>query len=116
MTEEEPLYEDSQIKVTYLHGSRSERESSRVDAGDYELWIKKDSGEEYRRYLLPGGILRILACTSRNDLKRRLDTVNQNIRGDLEKSNSGLNIDSIGMALAQAYIVEQERSVCEDDI
>ena len=89
---EKPLYEDSQIKIDYLPGSIE----------DHTLLIKPD-GE----YILPQGCLREFATTSRDKIEMKIRTLNELIVCDAVGQR--LDIDSLGLAIAQAYIEEERR-------
>ena len=52
-------------------------------------------------------ILKDLALTPRPDLERRLNTVNSIIVSDLK--SFGLSVDSLGLAMAQAYIEKEKQ-------
>ena len=90
---EEPLYEDPDLKIAVFT----------KDPESHEIHILKSG----MRYLLQRGILRELATTSRERLEDKLNRVNHAILDDARQY--GLNADSIGLAIAQAYIEEEER-------
>ncbi|MEK6917327.1 MAG: hypothetical protein AABW51_00075 [Nanoarchaeota archaeon] len=103
------LYEDSQIRVTYLLSPETGKEEDIISAEDHELWVKERRGE-WNRYMIGRGILKELARTSREDRGRKLETIHPGIRIELELLGTGLNIDSLGVAISQAYIEDEERS------
>lgn len=101
MTKENPLYEDSQLKITLL----SDADGNVISGEDHELWVKGKGKLE--RYAIQRGILKELARTSRDDFGTILERTNSGIGFFL--NTVGLTYDSVGVAISQAYIEEQER-------
>ena len=95
---EESLYEDEDIKITSFYR----------DPESHTIHILKPGN----RYILNRGVLKELATTSRDDLEKKINEMNSSILHDARKY--GLSVDSIGMAIAQAYIEEEERFRRED--
>lgn len=89
---EKPLYEDSQLLVDYLPNCIE----------DHFLLIKPDGN-----YIIPRGCLEDFARTSRDRLKSKMMTLHEfMVREAREK---GLSVDSLGLAIAKAYIEEERR-------
>ena len=84
------LYEDGQLRVEV---SREEEKCS--------LWI----GD--KNYVVSRDEMIMLATTSRGDLASRLNVFNPSILSDAKEK--GLTADSIGMAFAQARVIEIEQ-------
>ncbi len=93
---EKPLYQDEQLRIDYLPTS--------VD--DHVLFIKDHSGEE-RQYIIQRGILRDMARAQRGTLERMIGTFNHMLLFALRKEDIG--IDSLHVAVCQAYAEEEER-------
>ena len=75
------LYEEGQLKITYLHSPEPGRENEVISREDHELWIRDKSGG-WSRYILQRGILRELAFTAKGhplDLSSKLTTINNDI-------------------------------------
>jgi hypothetical protein len=96
--EEESLYEDKDIKITFFCR----------DPESHKVHILKSGS----RYIFPRGVLREFATTSRDDLEKKINGMGSLILHDARKY--GLSVDSIGMAIAQAYIEQEERFRRED--
>lgn len=92
MSKVEPLYEDSQLKVTYHLDS----EENVVRVQSHELWVRENSEGEYNRHLIQRDGLRELAFIARDDLEGKLNLVNRGIVPDLRRAN--INIEAVGMA------------------
>ncbi len=104
MPEESPLYEDGKLKITFLHSPEPEEEDKIVSTEDHEIWIKDKT---QTRYALPRGCLNEFAQTERGRLESKLNNMNPEIKFTLEKN--GLTIDSVHIAICQAYIKNEER-------
>jgi len=103
--EEKPLYEDGQLKITFLHSPEPGENDKIISTEDHELWIKEK--DEDQRYALPRGCLNEFAQTKRDRLESKLRNMNPEIKSALEKN--GLTIDSAHIAICQAYIENEER-------
>ncbi|HLC78616.1 MAG TPA: hypothetical protein VJH92_05830 [Candidatus Nanoarchaeia archaeon] len=99
MAREEPLYQDEDMKITLL----SDVDGNIKSGEDHELWLIKSGN----RYIIQRGILKQLARTSRDDLGTLLERINPGIGISLR--DAGLTYDSVGVAISQVYIEEQER-------
>jgi hypothetical protein len=94
MDKQKPLYEDPDIKIE--HHPRSHE--------DHLLFLM--SGGEELNYIIQRGILEEIATTPRHRVKEKMRRVNELMVEDAY--SRGLSVDSLGFAMAQAYI-EQER-------
>ncbi len=101
MVKENPLYEDSQLKITLLIDS----DESLWGGDKYELWLSKTGNQ----YVFQRGILKQLARTSRNDIGTFLERLHPGIGISLR--DCGLTYDSVGMAISRAYLEKGERHV-----
>lgn len=97
------LYGDRQLKITYLLDQKGKITSIE----DHELWIL-DANAQTQRYILPRSTLKEFARTPRDKLEQRLENLHPGIYLTLRNKTS-LTIDSIGVAIAQAYIEELRR-------
>jgi len=91
---EKPVYQDNQLKIEF-HASE-----------EYFLYLKDKTGEE-RSYFLPRGILQELAKTKRGGIESKIHAFNESILNAIERE--GISVDSLHVALCQAYQEEQER-------
>ena len=96
---EEPLYQDEKLKIDYHPTS--------ID--DHLVYLKRKDGEEYG-YIIQRGILRELALTKRGGIERKLFNSNETLLDAIKQE--GISIDSMHVALCQAYH-EQERRYWE---
>ncbi|MBS3078562.1 hypothetical protein J4218_00395 [Candidatus Pacearchaeota archaeon] len=96
MNENFVLYEDPQIRVRVNERSPE----------DHYLDLL-GGGKEEREYIIPRGCLRELATTTRDRFPLKIDTLNWIMLNDANER--GLTADSIGFALAQAYIESERR-------
>ena len=94
----EPLYEDEQIKIGYFDN----------ESWDYLLEIKSTSHPNNYCGFLPKRVLKKIAETPRGKLENKLEAVSPKIKDYLK---SDLSIDSLHIALCQAYQEEQNRYI-----
>jgi hypothetical protein len=92
--DDEPLYQDSKLKVDYLPNSE-----------DHFLEIGKDTNK--KRYIIQRGVLEDLARSPRGDLERVINTVNDWILSDINRE--GISVDGLHVAFCQAYMTERDR-------
>jgi len=91
---EEPIYQDNQLKIEF-HASE-----------EYFLLLKDKKGKE-TSYLLPRGILQELAQTQRGGIERKIGAFNEEILHAAKQE--GISVDSLHVALCQAYAEEERR-------
>jgi len=96
MADERPLYEDPNIKIEPMPNSPDDH---------FIYFISK--GQEPSQYIILRGCLREFATTSRDNIGMKMKTLNELMVTDA--ANRGLSIDSLGFAIAQAYIEEERR-------
>jgi hypothetical protein len=96
MVNERPLYQDSEIKIE-MHPRSHE---------DHLLYLCS-WGEEELNFIIPRGCLRELATTPRDRLELKM----RNLNSDMVEIafSRGLTPDSLGLAIAQAYIEDERR-------
>lgn len=89
------LYADSDIRI----------EHHPISYEDHLLFLLRE-GEELQ-YLIPHGCLREFATTSRDRLGLAMASLNRDMVN--EAGRRGLSIDSLGLAIAKAYIEIERR-------
>lgn len=95
MNDNKPLYEDPDIRIE--HHPRSHE--------DHLLYLKRN-GEELN-YIIQRGILREIARTPRHEVEEIMRRINEIMVQDARQR--GLSVDSLGYAIAQAYIEDERR-------
>jgi len=96
MAKQQPLYQDKRLVIDYLPQSPE----------DYQLIIKRKSGEETGQ-ILQRGVLGDLAKTSRERLETKIDTINPVLLHELRLEKIGM--DWLHVALCQAHMEEERR-------
>ena len=96
MGKQQPLYMDKQLTIDYLPQSPE----------DYQLIIKRKSGEEVGQ-ILQRGVLEDLAKTSRERLETKIDTINPTFLHLLQLEE--ISIDLLHGALRDAHMEEKKR-------
>ena len=91
---EEPIYQDEQLKIEF-HASE-----------EYFVCLKDKTGEE-TGYFLPRGVLQELALTKRGGIERKLFNSNERLLHAIKEE--GISIDSLHVALCQAYAEDERR-------
>ena len=91
---EEPIYLDDRLKIEFYASE------------EYFLYLKDKTGEE-RGYLLPRGILQELAQTKRGGIESKINAFNEEILYAIKQE--GISVDSLHVALCQAYAEEERR-------
>jgi len=104
------LYADGRVKVTYLHSPEPGREEKVTSTEDHELWIKGRS-DEWMRYIIPRGVLRELSegsgrGESLQDLASKLNSINHFILEELGRE--GIDLTSVQRAIVGARQTEEE--------
>jgi hypothetical protein len=94
---EETLYQDSQIRIV----------TSKDNSREQHLQLLRSNGILAREYKIPKGSLRDIATTPRDKLPDKLYNILDRLIG-VDALSLGLNIDSVGLAIAQAYIKYEE--------
>lgn len=89
------LYEDKDIRVEH-HPTSHE---------DHLLWLL--SGGEPLNYIIPRGCLNEFATTSRDRMYLAMRAMNRDMVEEAERR--GLGVDSLGLAMAKAYIENERR-------
>jgi len=95
MAKERPLYEDPDIRIESMPESPQE----------HLLYLLRN-GEELN-YILPRSCLKDFATTPRPGLESKMRNINYDMVRDA--LNRGLSVDSLGVAIAQAYIEKERR-------
>jgi hypothetical protein len=95
MANQKPLYEDPEIRIDHHPNSHE----------DHLLYLLS-KGEEIN-YLIQRGILKTLATTPRHEVEVIMRRVNETMVEDARCR--GLTVDSLGYAIAQAYIEQEKR-------
>lgn len=98
MATEKPLYEDVDLKITYLLDSKGEV----IDVTQHELFISSSK----TRYALSTGVLKKLSESSRKGLSKILEDVSPDILKDLKEQR--LTTDAIGF-VANLALKESEK-------
>jgi len=91
------LYQDPQIEVKFNPKSPE----------DHILYLHKPGGEEGMGFHIPRRCLEELAKTPRDKAEEKMKTLNDIMVRYTE--DLGLSVDSLGYAMAQAYIEEKRR-------
>lgn len=99
MTKEKPLYEDVDLKITYL----LDEKGNMKEAGEHELHITNSEN----RYVLQRGILKELAFSDRPGLVGILRNLNPHLMVNL--MIHGLTPDAVGVAAHQAIVESEKR-------
>jgi len=94
MVKEKPIYQDNQLKIEF-HASE-----------EYFLYLKDKKGQE-NGYLLPRGILQELAKTKRGGIESKIHAFNEGLLYAIKQE--GISVDSLHVALCQAYLEEEEK-------
>jgi hypothetical protein len=108
--EEDTLYEEDKLKITYLHNPNPGKENEIESREDHELWLKE--GGEWQRYIIQRGILRELERAARqnaSELLSMLNNVNTHIYPGMSKA--GVNLKDVAEAIVGAC--EQEDNAFE---
>ena len=118
--ENDTLYEQGRIKVTYLHNPEPGRQNEVVSVEDHELWLQ-DENNEWNNYIIQRGVLRELAQTAKRDadglelvsmllismlLISMLDRVNPHILWFAQQQD--IRLKDVANAFIGAYKKEQE--------
>lgn len=111
---EDTLYEQDDLKITYLHSPESGKEKDVVSGEDHELWLK-NRDNEWCRYIIQRGILKELAETSKiihhtsedsSNLIRLLNKISPSIWFSLKVK--GITLEEISKAFIAAHQKEEE--------
>lgn len=89
----ETLYEDTQLKVTYLL-----KKGKIVSTEDHELHFLASGN----RYFIGRSTLRELAHTPRSKLEDSLNRISPEIKREIMQES--LSFEAVGLAIAKAYI------------
>ena len=96
MSNEKPLYQDPDISIEPMLSSPE----------DFIFYFR-DSKEECPHYIIPKGCLRDIATTPKDKLEAKIMDVNYLMVKHAHER--GIDIVSLGLAIAQAYIEERKR-------